>query len=384
MDDSPVLMLDLKAQYAALRREAAEAVERVVEAQDFIDGPDVAAFEAELAQYCKVPHAVGASSGSDALLMALMALGVGFDDEVVTTPYTSFATAGAIARLGARPVFVDIDPVTFTIDADAVAAAITQHTRAIVPVHLFGQTAEMGPILEAARGRGVPVVEDAAQAIGAEYRGRRVGSLGTMACLSFSPANDLGAFGAAGAVVTADRQLADRLRLLRSHGAGPKHCHAHVGGNFHLDTLHAAVLRVKLKRLDAWTAARQQHAAYFTSALTWAGLEGDALTTPRVVQSRHVFNQYVVRFAERDAVRQHLRQQRIETEVCYPQPLHLQRCFAHLGYRPGDFPVSEQAAATTLALPIHPELTVAQLERVVQSIKAACAAASQPGQRQAA
>lgn len=370
MQNAPVPLLDLRAQFATIRSEVGQAIERVVESQHFINGPDVAAFEDELARYGKVDHAIGVSSGSDALLVALMALGIGPGDEVITTPYTFFATVGAIVRLGAIPVFVDIDPISFNIEPAGIEAAVTPRTRAILPVHLFGQCAEMGPILAIASKHGLAVVEDAAQAIGAAYQGQPAGSLGTVGCLSFFPSKNLGAFGDAGAVVTNDRALADKIRLLRNHGASPKYFNRLVGGNFRIDTLHAAVLRVKLRHLESWTVARQRHAAHYTSAFTWAGLEGDAVQSPRVVQSRHIFNQFVVRLRDRDNVRHYLKQQQIETEVYYPRPMHLQECFAALGHRGGTFPESELAATTTLALPVYPELTMDQQDRVVQTMVA--------------
>jgi dTDP-4-amino-4,6-dideoxygalactose transaminase len=370
MEDSlpAVPLLDLKAQYAAIRAEVDAAIQRVVASQHFINGPDVEGLEQEVARYCGTAHCVGVSSGSDALLVALMALDVGPGDEVITTPYTFFATVGAVVRLGARPVLADIDPVTFNINPAEVAARVTPRTRAVIPVHLFGQCADMGPILEVARRHRLAVIEDAAQAIGAEYKGRRAGSLGTVGCFSFFPSKNLGAFGDGGAVVTNDAALADKMRCLRGHGANPKYYHKLVGGNFRLDTLQAAVLRVKLKYLDAWTARRQENAAFYNQALGGDFRLWPHLRTPAVVQSRHVFNQYVVRFAQRDAVWAHLKAQRIGCEVYYPVPLHLQECFAHLGYRAGDFPESEEAARTTLALPIYPELTAAQREHVARLV----------------
>jgi dTDP-4-amino-4,6-dideoxygalactose transaminase len=379
-----VPLLDLKAQYAQIKTEVDAAVGRVVASQHFINGPEVAALEADVARYCHVGHCVGVSSGSDALLVALMALDVGPGDEVITTPYTFFATAGAIVRVGARPVFVDIDPATYNIDADAVASRVTPRTRAIIPVHLFGQCAEMDPILAVARRHGLAVVEDAAQAIGAQYKGRHAGSMGTVGCFSFFPSKNLGAFGDGGAVVTNDAALAEKMRVLRNHGSQPKYYHKLVGGNFRLDTIQAAVLQVKLRYLDGWTVRRQQNAAYYDAAFLRAGLRGGAVGTPAVAQSRHIFNQYVVRLADRDAARDHLKQHQVATEVYYPVPLHLQECFRDLGYGPGDFPASEQAAATSLALPVYPEVTAAQKQHVVDVVAAYYERTGRVARRQAA
>lgn len=370
MDDalSPVPMLDLKAQYAAIKPEIDAAIEHVVASQHFINGPEVEVLEADIAQYCKAKHCIGVSSGSDALLVALMALGIGPKDEVITTPYTFFATVGAIVRLGARPVFADIDPVTFNINPAEIACRVTSRTRAIIPVHLFGQCADMDPILEIARRHKLAVIEDAAQALGAEYKGRRAGSMGTVGCFSFFPSKNLGAFGDAGAVITNDAALADKIRLLRGHGSNPKYYHQLVGGNFRLDALQAAVLRVKLKYLDAWTARRQENASWYDAALGGDFRLLPYLQTPMVMQSRHIFNQYVVRFHERDALAAHLKKKQIGCEVYYPQPMHLQECFLYLGHVSSEFPESEVAAQTTLALPVYPELTADQLNQVANSV----------------
>jgi dTDP-4-amino-4,6-dideoxygalactose transaminase len=384
MDKSPIPMLDLKAQYLALKPELDAAVLRVVESTLFINGPDVEAMEHEVAHYCRANHCIGLSSGSDALLVSLMALDIGRGDEVITTPYTFFATAGAIVRMGAKPVFVDIDPVTFNIDAKGIAAKITPRTKAIMPVHLFGQCADMDPILDIANKHHLAVIEDAAQAIGAEYKGRRAGSMGTVGCYSFFPSKNLGCFGDGGAVVTQDRALADKIRLLRGHGSHPKYYHKVVGGNFRLDSIHAAVLRVKLKHLDSWSQARQQGAAHYTAALVKYGLQGWLVETPKIVQSRHIFNQYVVRCDDREGVREHVKKDKITTEVYYPQPMHLQECFANLGHKKGEFPESERAALTSLALPMYPELPNAQRERVVRSIAAFYEIAGKTSRRAAA
>jgi dTDP-4-amino-4,6-dideoxygalactose transaminase len=383
-ESNAIAMLDLKAQYAQIKTEVDAALARVVASTQFINGPDVEALEQEVACYSQARHGIGVASGSDALLVCLMALGVGPGDEVITTPYTFFATVGAIARLGARPVFADIDPVTFNIDPSALAANITPRTKAIIPVHLFGQCADMDPILAVAQRHGLAVIEDAAQAIGAEYRGRRAGSMGTAGCFSFFPSKNLGCLGDGGAVVTNDPALAEKIRLLRGHGSHPKYYHKVIGGNFRLDTIHAAVLRVKLKYLDGWTAARQHGAAHYTTTFARHGLGSSVAVVPRIVQSRHIFNQFVVRFVDRDGVREHLKKEHISTEVYYPCPMHLQECFDYLGHRSGEFPESEKAARTTLALPMYPEMSNGQRERVVRGIAAHCEAAGRLSHRLAA
>jgi dTDP-4-amino-4,6-dideoxygalactose transaminase len=361
-------MLDLKAQYAQIKTEVDAAVARVIASTQYINGPDVEALEEDIARYSQARHGIGVSSGSDALIVCLMALDVGPGDEVITTPYTFFATVGAIARLGARPVFADIDPVTFNLDPSCLAAKVTPRTKAIIPVHLFGQCADMDPILEIARRHNLAVIEDAAQAIGSEYHGRRAGSMGTCGCFSFFPSKNLGCLGDGGAVVTNDPALAAKIKLLRGHGSHPKYYHKVIGGNFRLDTIHAAVLRVKLKYLDGWSAARQQGAAYYTASLTKHGLSGNLAVVPKVIESRHIFNQFVVRCEDREGVREHLKKERVTTEVYYPQPMHLQECFAYLGHQPGEFPESEKAALCSLALPMFPEMTNAQRDRVVRGI----------------
>ncbi|MCS7010532.1 MAG: DegT/DnrJ/EryC1/StrS family aminotransferase [Anaerolineales bacterium] len=359
-------LLDLKAQYAALRDEIRAAIERVVESQQFILGPEVETLEEEVATYSHCRYGVGVSSGTDALLVSLMAIGLQPGDEVITTPYTFFATAGSIARLGARPVFVDIDPQSYNLDPAQIEAAITSRTRAIMPVHLFGQMADMDPILAVAERHGLYVIEDAAQAIGAEYKGRRAGSLGHLGCFSFFPSKNLGGFGDGGMVVTNDPDLADKVRLLRGHGARPKYYHKVVGGNFRLDALQAAVLRVKLKHLDEWTAARQRNAERYRRLFTTAGV--DVGLPCDVGYGRHVYNQFVIRSKRRDALMAHLKAHGVGCEIYYPVPLHLQECFADLGCKVGDFPASEQAAQETLALPIYPELSEAQQETVVRIV----------------
>lgn len=362
-----VPLLDLKPQFAPLRSELLAALERVAESQQFILGPEVEGLEREVAVHLGTDFAVGVSSGTDALLIALMALGVSAGDEVITTPFSFFATAGVIARLGARPVFVDIDPATYNLDATAAAAALGSRTKAVLPVHLFGRCADMDPLLEVTSSRDVPVVEDAAQAIGAaDAHGRRAGTVGALGCFSFFPSKNLGAFGDAGMVVTADAHLAQLLRILRVHGSEPKYYHALVGGNFRIDALQAAVLRVKLPQLPAWSAARRRNAERYRSLFEAVGL-GDIVTLPTDV-SGHIYNQFVVRVPRRNALRRHLAEHDIGSEVYYPVPLHLQECFRYLGHRPGDFPHAERAAGEVLALPIYPELTEAQQDHVVRTV----------------
>ncbi len=359
--------LDLKKHHEPIKDEIYEAIRRVVESNHFIMGPEVTAFESELAQYCQSKHALGVSSGSDALLIALMALEVGPGDEVITTPFTFFATVGAITRCGATPVFVDIDPTTFNIDPAKIEEKITTNTKAIIPVHLYGQTADMDPINEIAKQYDLFVIEDAAQAVGAEYKGHKAGSLSTIGCYSFFPAKNLGAFGDGGGVATGDDSLAERMRILREHGSKPKYFHRYVGGNFRLDAIHAAVLRVKLKYLDKSASSRQAAASRYDTLFQQHGL-GDRVQTPPAVHSRHVFNQYVLRVAKRDALAKHLSEQQIGNAVYYPLPMHLQECFASLGYKMGDFPESEKASQETLAIPMFPELTEEQQTTVVAKI----------------
>ena len=366
-NSNPVPLLDLKEQYRSIKDELDAAVSRVIESQYFINGPEVEGFETELADYCGVDHAIGVSSGSDALLVSLMALEISPGDEVITTPFTFFATVGSIRRLGAVPVFVDIDPVTYNLDPSRIAEKITNKTKAILPVHLYGQCADMDPILEIAETHGLAVIEDAAQAIGAEYRGRRAGSMGTTGCFSFFPSKNLGAFGDGGAVVTNDAELAHRIRVLRNHGSEPKYVHGILGGNFRLDALQAVVLRVKLKSLDAWTAARQANAAFYDAAFGALRLSSKTLSTPAVTQQRHIFNQYVLEVDHRDDLLRHLQENGIGCEIYYPLSLHEQACFRDLGYSKGDFSVSERTADRVIAIPIYPELTDTQQDRVVNA-----------------
>jgi dTDP-4-amino-4,6-dideoxygalactose transaminase len=365
-----VPLLDLEAQHAPLRDALLGAITRVVDSQRFINGPEVEALEIELAGLLGVEHAVAVSSGTDALLATLMAFGIGPGDEVVTSTYSFFATAGCVARLGAKPVLVDIDEDTYNIDPDAAIAAMTPRTKAVIPVHLFGQPADLHPLINAVVRSGAFIIEDAAQAIGATYDGHTVGTFGAYGCFSFFPSKNLGCFGDGGLVTTKNLQLARRIRLLRNHGMEPKYYHHMVGGNFRLDAMQAAVLRVKLPHLDAWTAARQRNAQRYRALFADAGLT-DAVTLPVEAPRRtHIYNQFVIRVTDRDRLRAQLDAQGIGSEVYYPVPFHLQKCFANLRYSQGAFPRAEAAAKETLALPIYGELTEAQQAEVVNAIKA--------------
>jgi dTDP-4-amino-4,6-dideoxygalactose transaminase len=392
-----VPLLDLKAQYQSIQAEITTALREVVDEQHFILGPKVAGLEETIAAYSGSTYGIGVSSGSDALLICLMAEEIGPGDEVITTPYSFFATAGVIARLGAVPVFVDIDRDTYTINPDLIEEKITPKTRALIPVHLYGQCADMDPIVEIAAKNGLTLIEDAAQAIGAEYVSqrssssptRRAGSLGTYGCLSFFPTKNLGGFGDGGMVVTDDPERAEKMKVLRVHGSKPKYYHALVGGNFRLDALQAAVLSAKFPHLDAWTAQRQANAAWYDRALQATGLvDTGVIRPPKPVWKEacadessgsnpgpekpdfhyHIYNQYVIATNRRDDLKRYLSDKGIGTEIYYPVPLHLQECFTYLGYREGSCPVSEEAAKTTLALPVYPELTVAQQDYVVNAI----------------
>jgi dTDP-4-amino-4,6-dideoxygalactose transaminase len=367
-DKARVPLLDLEAQYAPLRDDILAAVTRVCDSQRYIMGPEIAAFEQEIAALLGIEHAVAVSSGTDALLVALMALGIKPGDEVITSTYSFFATAGCIARLGATPVLVDIDPITFNVDPPQVAAAITTRTRAIVPVHLFGLSADMDPIVAAASRAGIPVVEDAAQAIGATYKSRPVGGIGALGVFSFFPSKNLGAFGDAGLVTTGDRDLAARVRLLRNHGMEPKYYHHVVGGNFRMDALQAAILRVKASHLAAWTEARRVNGARYARLFRNAGLIDRIVLPVEPADRRHIFNQFVIRCPDRDRLKRHLDEHGIGNEVYYPVPFHLQPCFEGLGYRAGAFPHAERAARETLAIPIYSELAIDQQQRVVDVI----------------
>jgi len=354
---TPVPFLDLKAQYTTIRSEVLHAVERVLESQHFILGKEVQLLESEVAQMVGVPAAVGCASGSDALYLALRALDIGPGDEVITVPFTFVATAGAIARTGAKPVFVDIDPVTYNLDHNLLGAAITDKTRAIIPVHLFGLPADMKPILKIAGERGVTVVEDAAQAIGSTYDGAQIGSLGRFGCFSFFPSKNLGCAGDGGMVTTTDERMGDKLRLLRAHGSREKYSYEILGVNSRLDSLQAAILRVKLPHLKVWERGRRQNAETYRELFANYHLESIVTLPTTPSNCTHVYNQYVIRCPERSKLRLYLRERGFSTEVYYPSPLHLQPAFAYLGYSEGAFPVSEAACREVLALPIYPELT---------------------------
>jgi dTDP-4-amino-4,6-dideoxygalactose transaminase len=364
-----VPLLDLKAQYAPLREEIRAAMDRVCDSQHFILGPEVQALEEEVAAFCGAKFAVGVSSGTDALLAALMAAGVRPGDEVLTSSYSFFATAGAVSRLGATPVFVDVERDTFNIDARLVAAKVTPKTKVVLPVHLYGRCADLDALAAVASARRLVLIEDAAQAIGsADARGRQAGTVGAMGCFSFFPTKNLGGFGDGGLVTTNDPALAESLRILRVHGMQPKYYHKVVGGNFRLDALQAAVLRVKLKHLPAWTAGRRRNADRYRGLFAETGLAGKVMLPSDV--PGHIYNQFVIQVGNRDRLQAFLAERKIGTEIYYPVPLHLQECFRGLGYRKGDLPVSEEMAETSLALPIYPELTEAQQREVVGAIAA--------------
>jgi dTDP-4-amino-4,6-dideoxygalactose transaminase len=390
---TPVPLLDLEAQYRPLRDEILAAITRVCDSQRFIMGPEVEALERELAGDLDAGGAIAVSSGTDAILAVLMALGVGPGDEVVTSTYSFFATAGCVARVGATPVLVDIDPATYNLDPSAVRAALTPRTRAVIPVHLYGLCADMDPILDAASEAGVAVIEDACQAIGATYNGRQAGSMGVAGCFSFFPSKNLGAFGDGGLVTTSDEALAHEIRLLRNHGAetsgsalaaspggsgedspkplrgvSGKYFHKRIGGNFRLDALQAAVLRVKRPHLTRWTEMRRANAARYAALFAAAGLAGRITLPVEPPGRRHIFNQYIIRVPDRDRVRAFLTERGIGTEIYYPVPFHLQECFAGLGHARGDFPNAEAAADSTLALPIYGELTADQQSAVVGAL----------------
>ena len=372
-----VPLLDLKAQYQSIKEDVLKVTEEIFDSQYFILGPHVERLEKEIAAYCRTDYALGVSSGTDALLLSLMAAGVNAGDRVITTPYTFFATAGAIARVGAIPVFVDIEADTYNISpqrlaetVDGMSAAERGQVKAIIPVHLYGQCADMAPITALAREHGWVVIEDAAQAIGAECQGRRAGSLGDYGCFSFFPSKNLGAFGDGGMVTCNAARVHKRLHILRVHGASPKYYHRFVGGNFRLDALQAAIVTTKLAHLDRWTAMRQANATGYRERFAAANLIG-RVQLPAEVMSRHIYNQFVIRLdRDRDALKNYLSDHDIGVEIYYPVPLHLQACFQTLGYVNGDFPVAEKAAETTLALPIFPELTDAQKDYVVDTIAA--------------
>jgi len=359
-----VPLLDLKRQYQTIKGEITEAIAEVVESQGFKLGPKVAAFEEKIADYCGAKRAVGVASGTDAILLALMAVGVGRDDEVITTPYTFFATAGAVTRVGAVPVFVDIDPATYNIEPSKIEAAVTKRTKAIMPVHLYGQCADMDPILEVAERHGIPVVEDAAQAIGAEYKGRRAGSMGRAGCFSFFPSKNLGGYGDGGMITTDDDALADLLVSLREHGQTEAYHHWTIGTNSRLDALQAAVLTVKLRYLDEWSDGRAANADYYGSR--FAGT--DVVAPHREEWNRHIYNQYIIRVPRRDALLKHLRENGVGCALYYPLPLHLQECFRPLGYSEGDMPESEKAANETISIPVFSLLTDEEREYVADTV----------------
>jgi dTDP-4-amino-4,6-dideoxygalactose transaminase len=374
-----VPILDLKAQYATVRADVQAAIERVMESQHFILGPEVETLEKEIAEYSYCQFGIGVSSGTDALLVALMALDIKPGDEVITSPYSFFATAGAIVRLGARPVFVDIDLDTLNMDANRVESAITEKTRAILPVHLAGQMADMDQIMAIAGQHNLYVIEDACQALGADYRGRRAGSIGHLGCFSFFPSKNLGGAGDSGMVVCNDSALADRVSLLRNHGHRPKYYNQAVGGNFRMDALQAAVLHAKYKYLETWTAARQRNAALYRRLFIEAGLASEDIQShlelPIILPKetgwgRHIYHLYQTRVQRRSELMSYLKECQVGSEVYYPVPLHLQACFKDLGYAVGDQPNAECAAETTLSLPIYPELTEEQIQHVVDSMKA--------------
>ncbi len=364
-----VPLLDLKIQYAAIREEVRKVIDEVCDSQAFILGPRVEQLEREISDYCGIKHAIGVSSGSDALLVALMAAGVGQGDEVITTTFTFFATAGCVARLGAKPVLVDIEPDTFNIRPDLIEAAITKRTKAIVAVDLFGQLCDLDKIGDLAARNHLTLIEDAAQSLGASRNGRKSGQFGGMCCFSFFPSKNLGAFGDGGMVATDDDELADRCRMIRGHGAKPKYFHSMIGGNFRLDALQAAVLSVKLKYLDGWSAARRANAARYDQLLA-----GSDVITPKVREGNaSIFNQYTIRVdRKRDALRDHLQSKNVGCEIYYPLPLHEQECFAYLGGKKGDCPTAEMVAQEVLSIPIFPELSAQQQEYVAKCIREVC------------
>jgi len=359
-----VPLLDLKPQFKALEKDIRAAIDRVFESQHFIMGPELTGLESEAAKFVGVKHAIGVSSGTDAILCALMALGVGPGDEVILPTFTFFATAGCVSRVGAKPVFADIEPDTYNIDVAKLPALITPKTRVIMPVHLFGQCADMDKIMEIAAAKKIVVIEDAAQALSSKQRGRSAGSLGHIGCFSFFPSKNLGACGDGGMITTDDDAIAEQCSLFRNHGAKPKYYHKFIGGNFRLDAMQAAILRVKLPHLSAWSEKRRQNAAIYDKLLA-----GSAVTTPVIrPYNETIYNQYVIRHVQRDALKDHLQKKDIGTEIYYPVPLHVQECFANLGGKPGQCPVSEKAAKEVLALPIYPELSPEQLQYVAECI----------------
>lgn len=381
-----VPLLDLKAQYKTIKKEIDEALIRTAESQNLILGKEVEQLEKNLCEYLDCKYSIGVSSGTDALLIALMAIDLKPEDEVIIPTYSFFATAGVVSRLNAKPVFIDSDPVTFNIDTDKLKSLITKKTKAIIPVHLYGQSCEMDRIMEVANEFNLKVIEDAAQSIGTQYKdGRKVGNIGHIGCFSFYPSKNLGCFGDGGLVTTNDEQLAEKLKILRVHGGKPKYYHKIIGGNFRIDAIQAAVLNVKLPHLDSWTKKRQDNAELYTKFFKDKELsesegklkydEKNKVLVPVPVYKKfnlkhyHIYNQYVIRVQNRDKLRKYLTEKEIGTEIYYPVPFHLQECFAYLGYKKGDFPVSEWCAGDSIALPIYPELTNEQIEFTVQTIK---------------
>ncbi len=361
-------MLDVAAQNGPLMQRLIDKAAEVIRSGRYILGPEVEAFEREVAKYIGVEHAIGVSSGTDALLVALMALGIGAGDEVITTPFSFFATAGCIARVGAKPVFVDIRPDTFNLDVEQVEASVTERTKAILPVHLFGQACDMGALGEIAAKHQLPLIEDAAQAIGTRSPAGPVGGLGAYGCFSFFPSKNLGGFGDGGLVTTNDADLADKARVIRAHGSKPKYYHAVVGGNFRLDALQAALLRVKLPALEGWTSVRRQNADRYDAAFAAARLDRSLLRTPVRRFEGHIYNQYVIRTSQRDALQTNLKRHKIATAIYYPVPLHRQECFAYLGYAVGSLPVAENASEEVLALPIFAGLGEARQARIIDTV----------------
>jgi dTDP-4-amino-4,6-dideoxygalactose transaminase len=359
-----VAMLDLKAQFAKYKAELMQAVEEVCSSQILCLGPAVEKFEKEAAAYCGCKYATGVSSGTDALLLGLMAAGIGPGDEVITTPFTFFATAGTVSRVGAKPVFVDIDPGTFNIDPAKIEAKITKKTRAIIPVHIFGQIAQMQPIMEIARRHKLLVIEDAAQAMGATQDGKQAGSIGDIGCYSFYPTKNIGAFGDAGMIVTNNDTLAEKIRLMRVHGENPRYYYRMIGGNFRMDNLQGAVLSVKLKHLDEWNKKRRNNAAIYNKMFS-----GTAVKPQKIEQNNvSIYHQYTITAPKRDMLQAYLSKQGIGSGIFYPQPLHIQDCFKGLGYKKGDFPAAEKLAESVISLPIYQELTAEQIEYVAKTV----------------
>jgi dTDP-4-amino-4,6-dideoxygalactose transaminase len=368
-------LLDLRAQYLTIKDEIKAAIDEVLESQHFILGPKVEELEHNIAAYSGAKYAIGVSSGTDALLVSLMAIDIRPGDEIITSPFTFFSTAGVISRLNAVPVFIDIDPITYNIDPLKIKPAITDKTKAIIPVHLFGQCADMDPIIEIAKNHNIYVIEDAAQSIGAEYKGKKAGSIGNIGIFSFFPSKNLGGYGDGGMVVTNDQILYEKIKALRVHGSKPKYYHKIVGGNFRLDSLQAAILIVKLKYLDIWSQKRRENANYYDKRFQEIGLKKKGhIKTPEPVYKRsgdknyHIYNQYTIQSKQRDKLQASLKENGIGTEIYYPLPLHLQECFKDLGYKKGDLPASEEAVFSVLSIPIYPELTPAQKDYIVQKI----------------